>query len=768
MTGIKKATTEHTKEINEQAAALKAKEKAEKEANQATEEYRQAQIKIAEAEKQATEATKERISALEQDTTKTLIEYQSAANQGAKSTNDLNAALESSIVKWGSFTAIVRAAINAVQDIVSTYQELDDNLSAISAVSGITTESLWGNMPQMIDNANSLALSVDDLTNGMLLFYQQGLSTEETEIRLNAAGKMAAISQQDLSTAVDQLTSTMNAFGMSGDDAANVVDVFANMAGKTATDVEELATAMARTASIAKNAGMTFEQTTAFIATMEETTRLSAETIGNSMKSIIARFQKLKADPESLLEDGVNANDIEKALKKANVALRDTEGNFRNIGDVIMELSAKWDTLDTNTQKYIATMAAGTQQSSNFIALVSNNQSNIDNLAYAMDAAGAAEQQFSAVSDNLSSALKRLDNNFTALKTSFFNSSSSLTSFVNLLASAVGALAKIPGPIKEISLVMTVLTLIMTKHNLQVQKRIQSAYQEVAVDAQSYAQKIANAQGNQAEITAILENVDAHARLIAAKKGLNQTETEELVTKAKSAVANAAEAKELDVITKELNKGSISLANFGSQGVGIVSALKASFTSLFSFISTSITEIGALAMTNPVLAAIGITLAAVTAGVAIYTATINEESKAIQKNIDKLKEEQETLNTEQQKHEENAQTLSEYADKLKEAYKQGQDLTDIKKELAEKFSDEQDIVNATQGSYEDLANTLDEVIKREEELAKQKNMKVPLLESKNEQLKLINLKLLGIREIHLQNLKELLQEYILIENLGKN
>ena len=720
MTGIKKATTEHTKEINEQAAALKAKEKTEKEANQATEEYRQAQIKITEAEKQATEATKERISALEQDTTKTLIEYQSAANQGAKSTNDLSAALESSIVKWGSFTAIVRAAINAVQDIVSTYQELDDNLSAISAVSGITTESLWGNMPQMIDNANSLALSVDDLTNGMLLFYQQGLSTEETEIRLNAAGKMAAISQQDLSTAVDQLTSTMNAFGMSGDDAANVVDVFANMAGKTATDVEELATAMARTASIAKNAGMTFEQTTAFIATMEETTRLSAETIGNSMKSIIARFQKLKADPESLLEDGVNANDVEKALKKANVALRDTEGNFRNIGDVIMELSAKWDTLDTNTQKYIATMAAGTQQSSNFIALVGNNQSNIDNLAYAMDAAGAAEQQFSAVSDNLSSALKRLDNNFTALKTSFFNSSSSLTSFVNLLASAVDALAKIPGPIKEISLVMTALTLIMTKHNLQVQKRIQSAYQEVAVDAQSYAQKIADAQGNQAEITAILENVDAHARLIAAKKGLNQAETEELVTKAKSAVANAAEAKELDVITKELNKGSVSLANFGSQGVGIVSALKASFTSLFSFISTSIAEIGALAMANPVLATIGVALAAVTAGVAIYTTAINEESKAIQENIDKLKEEQETLSTEQQKHEENAQTLSDYADKLKEAYKQGQDLTDIKKELAEKFSDEQDIVNATQGSYEDLANTLDDVIKREEELAKQK------------------------------------------------
>ncbi len=397
--------------------------------------------KIAEsAKKAADEAAR-----IQQEWNITSETFSSNFEAAATSSNKLTSALESQITKWTSLGFIVHTTINAIRDIVQTYQELDDNLSAISAVSGIATESLWGNMPQMIDNANSLALSVDDLTNGMLLFYQQGLSTEETEIRLNAAGKMAAISQQDLATAVDQLTSTMNAFGMEGDDAASVVDVFANMAGRTATDVEELATAMARTASIAKNAGMSFEQTTAFIATMEETTRLSAETIGNSMKSIIARFQKLKTDPDSLLEDGVNANDVEKALKKADVALRDTEGNFRNIGDVIMELSAKWDTLDTNTQKYIATMAAGTQQSSNFIALVSNNQSNIDNLAYAMDAAGAAEEQFAAVSTNISSALTRLDNNWIKLKTSFNDGRNIIVDVINDLSSLVGFVADL-GP----------------------------------------------------------------------------------------------------------------------------------------------------------------------------------------------------------------------------------------------------------------------------------------------------------------------------------
>jgi hypothetical protein len=48
-----------------------------------------------------------------------------------------------------------------------------------------------------------------------------------------------------------------------------------------------------------------------------------------------------------------------------------------------MELAGKWDTLDNNTQRYIATVMAGNRQQSRFIALVSN----YDELSRAMDVA---------------------------------------------------------------------------------------------------------------------------------------------------------------------------------------------------------------------------------------------------------------------------------------------------------------------------------------------------------------------------------------------
>ena len=614
-----------------------------------------------------------------------------AQGEAANNTNKLSATLDTAIVKWVSFRAIVQTAKRAVEDIVQTYQELDDNLSAISAVSGIATDQLWGNMPQMIDNANSLALSIDDLTNGMLLFYQQGLSTEETEIRLNAAGKMAAISQQDLSTAVDQLTSTMNAFNMTGEDAQNVVDVFANMAGKTATDVEELATAMARTASIAKNAGMTFEQTTAFIATMEETTRLSAETIGNSMKSIIARFQKLKEDPESLLEDGVNANDVEKALKKADVALRDTEGNFRNIGDVIMELSAKWDTLDTNTQKYIATMAAGIQQSSNFIALVGNYQSNVDNLAYAMDSAGASEQQFEAISSNLSSAFTRLENEWTRLKTSFADGKNIISGAVDVLSNLLHIISNIgPGATLAIGSIglltakITALTVAMTTKNAV--SKVSAVLDQTSID--NYDKAILKGTLLQASIYGLS---DAEAEQLLVKKGIALEDAKVIIAEAKVTGANSVQTLSWEVLSGAISKAIAKIVEFQVAGGPILWIIEGIAAALAA---------GAIAWN-------------------VYAASQKKAAKEAQENIDILKQSAETHKEAAQNYIDESNKLEDYIERLQQAKENGEDLTDIRKEISDSFDEEALGIDATKTSYDKLTAALQDNIDKREELIKQ-------------------------------------------------
>lgn len=681
---VKTAIKTTTAARQDEYTAAKNQEAANKSNAAQLQKQAEAQNKYAETIRKAAEEEKKAQQIWQQASSTFVDDFQKAAS----GSDELATALDRQITKWTSLGFIVATAKRAISDIVQTYQELDDNLSAISAVSGIATDQLWGDMPQMIDNANNLALSIDDLTNGMLLFYQQGLSTEETEIRLNAAGKMAAISQQDLATAVDQLTSTMNAFGMEGDDAANVVDVFANMAGKTATDVEELATAMARTASIAKNAGMSFEQTTAFIATMEETTRLSAETIGNSMKSIIARFQKLKADPDSLLEDGVNANDVEKALKKADVALRDTEGNFRNIGDVIMELSAKWDTLDTNTQKYIATMAAGTQQSSNFIALVGNYQSNVDNLAYAMDSAGAAEEQFAAVSNSISAALTRLDNNWTKLKTSFSDGRNIIIDIINILSSFVGFLADIgPGAVTAGAMV-TLLAAKIAVLGVQQGKQLAIAKILKTLNTSGISDDQKSAAAKEIVIAAVKKQNAALLEQELISKGLDPIQAKSITEQYAIATANGVAAFSWEAVATSIKNTTKAALTFITTPVGAA-------------ITAIVLAIGAIA------------------GPAYLAARANDKlAQSIQDVIDKSKESAEQHKQNANQYSNEVKSLEDYSNQLKEAKEKGEDLTSIRQQIADSFNEESIGIDALNASYDSLQKSLQATIDKKKELTK--------------------------------------------------
>ena len=189
--------------------------------------------------------------------------------------------------------------------------------------------------------------------------------------------KMARISGLEYATATDYMTNAVRAFKMEMTDAQRVVDVYSEIAASSATSTAELATAMSKTASSAESVGSSFENTTAMMAVMIESTRESAENIGSAMKSIISRYGEMKADPSKLVDsegEAMSLNKVDKALQSVGISIQDANHQFRDFDDVIFELSEKWDTIDKNTQRYIATIMAGNRQQSRFLALVSSGE----------------------------------------------------------------------------------------------------------------------------------------------------------------------------------------------------------------------------------------------------------------------------------------------------------------------------------------------------------------------------------------------------------
>lgn len=88
--------------------------------------------------------------------------------------------------------------------------------------------------------------------------------------------KMAKIASLDYATAADYMTVAIRGFSMEMTEAARVTDVYSEVAAISASDTEELAEAMSRTASSAHSVGSSFENTTAMIATMVNISALRA------------------------------------------------------------------------------------------------------------------------------------------------------------------------------------------------------------------------------------------------------------------------------------------------------------------------------------------------------------------------------------------------------------------------------------------------------------------------------------------------------------
>ena len=70
---------------------------------------------------------------------------------------------------------------------------------------------------------------------------------------------------------------------------------------------------------------------------------------------------EMTSDPSKLTDsegEAMDLNRVDKALKTIGITLRSATGQFREFDDVILELGEKWNQIDVNAQRYIATIMA--------------------------------------------------------------------------------------------------------------------------------------------------------------------------------------------------------------------------------------------------------------------------------------------------------------------------------------------------------------------------------------------------------------------------
>ena len=333
--------------------------------------------------------------------------------------------LKSYFTQFFSATQLIMKLGQAVRGAIEDFKALDKQFNEISIVTGKTMQELWGQFTNLNATAQEYGVTVNDVVSVQKIYYQQGRSMAEVTKLTGETLTFAKISGLDFAEATDFMTASINAYKIAAEDASKITDTFAALSTEAAVDANEVAVAMSKVASLAAGAGSSFEDTSAYLAKIIETTREAPETAGTALKTIIARFTEVKdltEEEAELLEDDFNFNNIEKALKTVGIQSKDANGQLRGFGDILNDLGPIWDDLTNNQKRYIATAAAGARQQSRFIALMDDWGRTQELQGIATNSSGIGAKQLALSLESIETSTNRLKSTWQEFYTTFLKS----------------------------------------------------------------------------------------------------------------------------------------------------------------------------------------------------------------------------------------------------------------------------------------------------------------------------------------------------------
>ena len=318
--------------------------------------------------------------------------------------------------KWYLIAGMVNLAMGALKSIISTTISLDTAFTNISMVTGGTAEETKKLRQEYIELAQELGVTVDTITDAADDWLRAGLSIEDTNKAIRASTILAKVAQIESAEATEYLTSIMNGFNLEASELVSVVDKLSAVDIVAATSSAEIAEALSKSAKSAQLAGLGFDKYVAMIATVSETTRESADTIGNSFRSIFTRLQKVNIGS---LEDGDSISDVDRVLKQYGIDLMSVTKNLEDMGSLLDLLGSKWQDFTTAQKSEIATTIAGNYQREKFLVLMEEYNRVLELEAVSTNSAGSATKKYQQYLDSLESSIN-------SLKTAWVNLVSSL------------------------------------------------------------------------------------------------------------------------------------------------------------------------------------------------------------------------------------------------------------------------------------------------------------------------------------------------------
>lgn len=379
--------------------------------------------------------------------TQAFVSMAQAVGQAQVPIKQVNATLQSlattlkNTVKWQLSSSLVHGLQSALSGALTYAKELNTSLNKIQIVTGQSADQMARFAVQANAAAKQLSTTTKAYTDAALIYYQQGDNDEmvakKAAITTKAANVAFSASAKEMS---DMLTAVWNSYKVGENELQKYVDIMAALGATTATSTEEIATAMSKVAATANNVGVSMEQMSSIIATVSSVTRQSAESIGTSFKTLLARIADLKTGATD--EDGVGLGQVSSQLDQVGVKVLDAQGNLRDMGSIIEDLGKKWGTMNKAQQQAIAQAVAGKRQYTQLMALMDNMDKYYTNLNTAGNSSGTLDKQAKTYAESWRAASNQVQASLEEIYNKLLDDKGFI-SLLNTLNGIIGVVSKL-------------------------------------------------------------------------------------------------------------------------------------------------------------------------------------------------------------------------------------------------------------------------------------------------------------------------------------
>ncbi|HGY4374660.1 TPA: phage tail tape measure protein [Citrobacter freundii] len=285
--------------------------------------------------------------------------------------------------------------------------------SELQAVLGVDKQSpemqvLRKQARQLGDNT---AASADDAAGAQIIIAKSGGDAAAIQAATPVTLNMALSNKRTMEENAALLTGMKSAFQLSNDKVAHIGDVLSMTMNKTAADFDGMSDALTYAAPVAKNAGVSIEETAAMVGALHDS-RITGSMAGTGSRAVMSRLQA----PTGKAYD---------AIKELGVKTSDSKGNTRPIFSILKEMQRSFEKNNLGTgqrAEYMKTIFGEEASSAAAVLMTAASTGKLDKLTAAFKASdGKTEELVKVMQDNLGGDFKEFQSAYEAVGTDLFD-----------------------------------------------------------------------------------------------------------------------------------------------------------------------------------------------------------------------------------------------------------------------------------------------------------------------------------------------------------